>query len=289
MSEIITLNNATLSLGISCLGAELVYVRAADGEELLWYGDPKWWEGHAPLLFPICSSLKNGRYTHNGVSYALPQHGFGKTSEFTLVEKTDDRAVFLLTDSAETRKVYPFAFRLTVEYVLVGAAVDVTYRVENMGDETLYYSIGAHEGFSLPEGVDAYEIVFDKTETLASCVLDGPILSHDAAPIMENARTLRLKEEYFEVDALIFEKLESRALTLRRHSGGRAFRVEFPDFDHLLIWQPMGAPFVCVEPWTGMPDYTDVSGVLAEKPYITALPARAAKQHFHRCIFAEAE
>jgi len=287
MSTTVTLKNSTLTAEISTLGAELISVKGMTGEPLLWYGDPKWWEGHAPLLFPICSSLKNGRYTHGGKSYALPQHGFGKKSEFVLVEAEEDYACFRLTDSEETRAVYPFAFELTVEYFLVGPSLDVTYTVKNTGGETMYYSIGAHEGFSLPEGVEAYEVVFDETETLASCVLDGPVLSHEATPVLENSRILPLKEEYFAIDALIFETLASRGLTLRRRTDGRFFRVEFPDFDHLLIWQPQGAPFVCIEPWTGMPDYTDVSGILSEKPYITPLPAGEKKKHFHRVIFGE--
>ena len=287
MSQTVTLKNSTLTAEISTLGAELISVRGMTGEPLLWYGDAKWWEGHSPILFPICSSLKGGSYTHGGVTYSLPQHGFAKTSEFTLVEAEEDFAKFCLTDSAESRLVYPFSFELTVEYFLVGPSIGVTYRVKNCSEETMYYSIGSHEGFSLPEGVEKYALVFDKEETIGSCVLDGPILSHEVTPIMEKERILPLKEEYFEIDALIFEKLASRAVMLTRLGDGRFFRVEFPDFDHLLVWQPQGAPFVCIEPWTGMPDYTDVSGILAEKPYITALPAGEEKTHFHRVIFGE--
>ena len=197
------------------------------------------------------------------------------------------RAVFLLTDSPETRAVYPFSFRFTVEYFLVGPALDVTYRVENTGGETLYYSIGAHEGFSLPEGVAAYEVVFDEPETLDHCVLAGGILSHETERIIENSRILPLKEDYFKIDALIFADFASRALTLRRKSDGRFFRVEFPDFNRLLFWQKRGAPFLCVEPWTGLPDYVDVSGELSEKPSITPLAVGEAKEHFHRVIFGE--
>ena len=287
MSKTVTLKNSTLTVEISTLGAEPISVLGQKGEPLLWYGDAKWWEGHSPLLFPICSSLKDKQYTHGGKTYSLPQHGFAKKSEFELLEAEEDYAKFRLTDSEETRAVYPFAFELTVEYFLVGPALDVTYTVKNASGEEMYYSIGAHEGFSLPEGVESYELVFDETETLESCILAGPILSHDTTTVLENGRVLPLKEEFFAVDALIFEKLNSRGVTLRRKSDGRFFRTEFPDFDHLLVWQAQGAPFVCLEPWTGMPDYVDVSGVLAEKPYITALPAGEEKKHFHRVIFGE--
>lgn len=283
----VTLKNSTLTVEISTLGAEPVSVLGQNGEPLLWYGDPKWWEGHSPLLFPICSSLKNKQYTHGGKTYSLPQHGFAKKCEFELLDAEEDYAKFRLTDSEETRAVYPFAFELTVEYFLVGPALDVTYTVKNRSGETMYYSIGAHEGFSLPEGVEAYELVFDETETLATCELAGPILSHNATVVLENGRVLPLKEEFFAIDALIFEKLNSRGVTLRRKTDGRFFRTEFPDFDHLLVWQPQGAPFVCLEPWTGMPDYVDVSGVLAEKPFITALLDGEEKKHFHRVIFGE--
>jgi galactose mutarotase-like enzyme len=41
--------------------------------------------------------------------------------------------------------------------------------------------------------------------------------------------------------------------------------VRFGGFPYLLVWQKYGAPYICVEPWCGLPDFTDASGKLADK------------------------
>ena len=40
-------------------GAELISYRDDSGTEYIWNGDPAYWTGHNPLLFPIVGSLKN--------------------------------------------------------------------------------------------------------------------------------------------------------------------------------------------------------------------------------------
>ncbi len=60
MSEIITINNDVLEVEISTLGAEMISVKK-HGENLMWNGDEKFFKGFSPLLFPYCSSLKDGK------------------------------------------------------------------------------------------------------------------------------------------------------------------------------------------------------------------------------------
>ena len=47
--------------------------------------------------------------------------------------------------------------------------------------------------------------------------------------------------------------------------------MDFEDFDYLGIWAKPGAPFVCLEPWLGIADSVDQSGLLIEKEGIRAL------------------
>ena len=59
-------------------------------------GDPAFWTGRAPLLFPIVGRADGGVYRLDGKEYALPQHGFARRQAFALVEHASDRAVFRL-------------------------------------------------------------------------------------------------------------------------------------------------------------------------------------------------
>ena len=73
---LIHIQNENVSAEINTLGAELVSFKGDDGFEHIWQGDPKYWGGHAPVLFPIVGALRNGRtrikgewYEMNPVSY----------------------------------------------------------------------------------------------------------------------------------------------------------------------------------------------------------------------------
>ncbi len=46
-------SNAVLTLELATRGAELRSIKTADGAEWLWQGDPAWWGGRSPLLFPV--------------------------------------------------------------------------------------------------------------------------------------------------------------------------------------------------------------------------------------------
>jgi galactose mutarotase-like enzyme len=100
---ITTIENDKLRVAIKSKGAEITSIKtAADGREFIWEGDPDVWSGQSPLLFPIIGGLKDDVYRLNGKEYKLPKHGFGRTSEYDLVESSADKLVYELRQSAET-------------------------------------------------------------------------------------------------------------------------------------------------------------------------------------------
>ena len=111
--EIHTLSSGGMSAIVAAHGAELQSLRSADGHELLWQAGPQW-PRHAPLLFPIVGRLKNDELRHQGKTYPMTQHGFARDQRFDWLERAPGRCTLVLTDNAETRSRYPFAFRLTV-------------------------------------------------------------------------------------------------------------------------------------------------------------------------------
>ena len=146
----------------------------------------------------------------------------------------------------------------------------------------MYYSCGSHEGLNLPSGIDGAKIVFEKPEVLKDYEVEGGILGRKYEIIGDGSDTLVLNRKYFTIDAIILKDLASRSLTLCDKDGKRKIRVDFPDFDHILIWQAFGAPFACIEPWTGLPDlFGSTDRDIEHKPSITALEAQKTKIHTH--------
>jgi galactose mutarotase-like enzyme len=115
----LTLASSGFEAQISPLGAELVRLRDEAGRDLLWNGDPAFWTGRSPLLFPIVSRLKDDRTVVSGLGHSLKQHGFARTSPFDIVEAGPDSCRLRLRSSPLTFEQYPFDFEL-----------DVTYRAE---------------------------------------------------------------------------------------------------------------------------------------------------------------
>ncbi len=268
MSEIIKISNGHMSAQISTLGAELKSVKLGE-KEILWEGDPAVWSGQAPLLFPICSGLKDDKFIFEGREYNLTKHGFAKFSEFEIESSKSDSATFLLRSNPESLKGYPFEYELRVTYTLINDTIKIDYAVKNMGNKNMYYSIGAHEGYACPEGIENYSIVFEKTEDIMCNKIDGPLLSYEKTMIAENCKELPLKQEYFEVDAIIMTDIKSQKAAIRNLKTGKiSVEVDFNGFENLLIWTKPNAPYVCIEPWCGITDYVDSDYDITKKPCI---------------------
>ena len=256
-----TIKSQQLTVTISSTGAEMHDVKGANGVDYLWNGDPAFWSSHAPILFPVAGGLKDDFYELDGVRYPLGKHGFVRTAPFTLEKATENSATFLYQEKDEG---FPFEYDFRATYTVDGNQVKVDYSVSSRDDRPFYFSVGAHEAYATPEGIEAYTVHFDETETLAHAMLDGSQNTHETQLIKENTKELALKQEYFAVDALVFRTLKSRGVTLV--GGGRKIRVDFPDHPYLLLWTKPNAPYICIEPWCNGPDFVDADPRIDHKP-----------------------
>ena len=276
----IKLKNEFLTVTINEKGAEIKSI-VYGGTEYIWEGRPDAWASSCPLLFPICGGLKDDKYTLDGREYTLEKHGFVRKKTFEVENKTETSASFLSRSDSETKKSFPFDYELRVIYTLSGKSVKIDYSVKNTGGGTMYFNIGSHEGYSTPEGIEEYDVVFEQNETLESVVLDGNLLSNKRLPVIKNSCVLPLDDKYFEVDALVFDKLNSRSVTLENRKDGRALKVDFPDDKYFLLWHKHGAPYICLEPWNGIPDRAGSSYDITQKEGITVLGAKGEYKHTH--------
>lgn len=274
-----TITNGTLTVSAETLGAQLKEIRGAGGAQYLWPGQADIWGDRAPVLFPYVARLTGGKYTYRGKSYSLPIHGFASGTEFAC-EAGEEELRFTLCDTPETRACYPFPFRFTVAYRLAGNTLTQEYIVENTGEETMWFGLGAHPGFRVPleEGLDftdyCLEFVPDVSPVRVGftpqCFLSG----EDTPYPLEQGR-LPLRHDLFDQDAIVLRDCGSQ-VTLRSAKGKRAVKAEFAGIPFLGIWhQPnMAAPYVCIEPWCSLPSRQDVVEDLETQPTLLSLPAR---------------
>lgn len=276
----ITIRNEYIKAEISEKGAELKSI-ALDGKEYVWQADPAFWGKSCPILFPICGGLKDGEYVLDGKAYTLSRHGFVRDMIFNVEEVSDISATFLLKSTKDTIKVYPFDFEFRVKFTLEERKINVTYKVTNLTSSDMYYSVGSHEGFAVPEGLEEYDVVFEKAGDYSSTNLEGGLLDDTKTLMVEGSDTLPLKTDYFKVDTLIFENIESKSVRLRKKDGEREIKISFPDFDHLMLWTVMGAKFICIEAWNGLSDSKSTDKNLKTKKGIKTLGSSTCAEFTH--------
>lgn len=272
---ITTLQNDVLRIDIAARGAELRRIVDADGCDYLWSGDPAIWPERSPLLFPVVGGLWQDVYRLNETVYRMGRHGFARHSDFELLNLTGRQARYVLTDSPATRAVYPFAFRLEVEYDLHGNSVTTEYRISHSNPGPLPFSIGAHPGFLCRwepgDRIDQYYLEWEHVETATAHVLQNGYRTGERRNLFDGTRRLPLSVDLFAREALVFTDHTSRRLRLCRYGDSRYVEVDFPGFPHLGIWSRPGAPFVCIEPWFGYSDAVGYDGEVWDKPGIQRL------------------
>lgn len=284
MNEVILRNDA-LTVEISNQGAEIQRILDANGIDRLWDGDPAFWKGKAPVLFPVAGALRENTYYLDGKPYIMDRHGFARGLTFTPEAISDTSATFAIYGKNHPHAGFPFDYAFRIRYTLSGSSIKVEYITENLGDETFWYGVGAHEAYACPEGIEAYEIAFDAPEQLMRGVLDSGYLTHETEPVPLTDGALPLHVGLFSNDTLVFAGHNSRGVTLRSKLHSRTVRVDFADFDYLLIWTIPGAKYICIEPWSNLPDYVDSAQDVAQKPGMTKLVPKAEKIHTHTITF----
>jgi len=278
----ICLKNEFLTVKINTLGAEMTSIQTPDGEEKLHQPDMVFWNGRAPVLFPICGTPIADKITVNGKEYQMNEHGFAKDSEFNLMECSDDLAVFSLVSNDETKKIYPYDFELIITYKLLGKAIDVSYEIINDSEEKMYFSIGSHEGYILLEGLSEYEIHFEKEESKKPYIFETRLCPDKHITSKDGHSILKLSDELFaDSVTVVYENPDSDAVQLKNKAGETKIRVEFEEFDNLFIWSCPMSQFVCIEPWCGNAEFGDAPKDISEKDSIQVLEAGEQFERHH--------
>ncbi|MGZ3247532.1 MAG: aldose 1-epimerase family protein [Croceibacterium sp.] len=279
--DLVTITDGGFSARINPLGAELWSLTDDQGREYMTDADPAFWTGHAPLLFPIVGALNGGTYRLGEREYRLEKHGFARRCTFGVEMLAPDRVRFHLRDSEETLAVYPFAFELEAEHALSRSRLVMTVTVRNTGHEAMPFSFGFHPAFAwpLPNGGPkaSHSVIFadDEPEPIRRIDQETATLLPKPELTPVRGRVLRPNSSLFEKDALIWDRLNSRALIFAGEDA--SLELAFPDCPNLGIWQKPGAPFLAIEPWHGFNDPKGFTGDFRDKPGVIELAPGAER------------
>ncbi|MNK44137.1 putative glucose-6-phosphate 1-epimerase [compost metagenome] len=266
----ITIQNKKLKATFNELGAELVSLINLETEkEIIWEGNPDFWGGKSPVLFPTVGALKDDSYVFEGETYEMPRHGFARRKFFEVKHSSENEVVFELNSDNETLKFYPFEFSLEIKYTLTENKLTVSYNVKNTSEKEIYFSLGAHPGFAIDTknglNYNDYEIAFSDDEKLEIHPLINNLISKETKTIELKNKTLPLSYELFSKDALVMTAMKSKELILRNNKNQEKVIFTFSNFPYFGIWSAKNADFVCLEPWQGIADFEDHNKEFTQK------------------------
>ncbi len=263
------LKNETFCAEINHKGAELISFKKIE-KEFIWNGNSAFWGKHSPVLFPIVGTLKNNTFQYEQQNYNLSRHGFARDMNFKVILETENSVVFSLKSTPETLKNYPFKFELQLEYTLKNNCLSISYKILNTQNEEMFFCIGGHPAFSLPNEFKNYSLLFKDDESLNYFLLDDGLLTHKWENIKLIENKLNLDYKLFEKDALVIKKMKSKSITILEKNK-EILQFNFKDFPNFGIWTVVNAPFICLEPWLGYADTVNCSGKLSEKEGVIKL------------------
>ena len=277
------IKNEFLTVKADSKGAILWSVKDRQEWELIWQGDPKYWDEHGANLFPYIGRMWEGSYTYHGQIYHMDIHGFAKDTEFKLEKNSSTELSFVMEDSEVTLAQYPFHFSMEVKYQLDGKKLHVEYKVENKDKKTMYFGAGGHPGINLPMeaglSFEDYELEFSRPcepERIlfsSQCFVEGK-----SAFALEEGQKLSMRHNLFDEDAIVLEGT-SGEVTLKSEKGERGVRISYPDMPYVGFWHMphTESPYVCIEPWSSLPSRQGVKEDLEKQENLVSLQAGGVK------------
>ena len=274
-----------LSIKVSSKGAELQSMKRQDGTELLWQGDAKYWDGQSPLLFPFPGKSWDNKLRIDGAEYTMPKHGFASNMEFEMTQQEGNSITFRLTDTKETYEMYSYHFVLEVTYPIVGSSLNVSWKVTNRNTGMMYFMIGAHPAFNLPDfrakdKIHGYICTMDAPDMQSNVVLPDGYCHDEVETVVLEDGLLPITNTTFDCDTILDQTGRFREVILTGKHKEPLVRVNF-HMPVLAIWAPNGgnAPFVCIEPWHGICDRFNDPRELKDRNHIISLTAGDTWSH----------
>lgn len=261
----IKIENNNYYLNIDPVGSQLTnFVNKKNDFDYLWNG--KEWPKHAPLLFPAIGRSNKDSYLVDEQPFDMPQHGFAADENFEVIQKSDSAVVFELKSNSETQLMYPFDFSLKVRYQLLSTGLSVSFKVTNLSSKTMPFALGSHPAFNLPIATDQasfedYYLEFagnqDRLQAYEIVMKPFPYRTGKLELLpTQNKHQIKLSRQLFANGLRIIANQDITEIKLGSVKTNQRISLKLKDFRNVCLWtkedQPL--PFLCIEPFNGLPD-----------------------------------
>ena len=288
MAKAYIIENEYLKLTVNAVGAEMISLVKKDcGTEYLKGLGGEFWARCAPLLFPTNGRLWENTTLVDKKEYHMENHGFAKLFDFKAIdEKSDSLTLEMIPTEEILAESYPYPCRVRATFSLKDTTVSVSVKVKNTGDRSMPYVVGFHPAFALPfgenESFEDYYLEFPCDTSPKTWVLSPRYyMTEEVADYpTQNKRIIPLTHKMFDDDAVFLENVPD-SVVLKSKKSDKWVSFDYKGMQYLGIWHTpkTEAPFVCIEPWMGCPDYDSRITELSEKRDMVMLSAGVENEH----------
>ena len=206
---------------ISLFGAHLIEFIPAQQDPLIWLSDTAVFDGKRAIRggVPICWP-----WFGPAEDATLPAHGFARNSLWQLanVQADEDGCTIQLSlsDTEETRTIWPFKFQLTAEFI-IAETLTINLITNNINEHNIPYGGALHSYLNISD---------------TSAVSISGVTAHD----------LTITEEVDQVFDVF-----SQQITVRDKQAEREIRVTNAGNNAVVVWNPWQ---IRAKAFTDMPD-----------------------------------
>lgn len=236
----------------------------------------QWAKGGIYPLVPYWGRIDQAVLKHAGVDHALavyPEaaphtlHGIAQRRPWRVKQTTPDTA--LLDYQHEPDAHWPWAFAASLQVNLAEMALHVELILTNTSDTTMPAGIGFHP--YLPRTASLRLRV--QAERAWGCTADYLATQPIAIPAESDFATER---PFSDAGFTAFYENWQSPLTLCEGQGPRLLLTASSSLNHLVLHQPVGMPYVCVEPVSHVANAFNLAEQGMESTGAVFLPAGAS-------------
>ncbi len=204
-----------------------------------------------PILFPTPNRTRDQRFTFEGVQSDAVMHGLVKNSAFTVTrmfsnaEEAGVTAYIEIAPGDALYSLYPYHCRLSVTISVSSHCLNYQFEVCNLGRNRMPFGIALHPFFHL--NMQEAEIIMDADTVMEkdeAFLPTGKLIRTEKTKF--DLRTRRRSRDFELDDVYLCKEGNPKALiqddTLKISVNASDF------FSHMVVYTPLDAPFLCIEP-----------------------------------------
>lgn len=234
------------------------------------------------ILFPFPNRLRDGQYTHEGVTYKFDInnadtqnaiHGFSKDVPMTVANVTTDAQEGSITCEYQhdgAHKAYPFKFIFKITFILRGSALEIEMQFTNHENKPIPVGLGWHPYFRISEKSDDTALQMPDCQLI---MIDERMLPTGKKQAFKDFETLKkIGSTFLDNGFYINNQEENAEVILQSKLGMLTYWQETgaAKWNYVQVFTPPHRQSIAIEPMTcNMDAFNSKDGLVLLTPQAT--------------------